>query len=441
MDAEYKTQNTVFCVHQNALETRPVCEHLVGQSPEKIDYLRWFTGEGRQYIPVCEACADRLKSGNATVQFRHICWRCYEALEREGYWEGIVGQPAILASFSSLSLTLQKMLFPLSTSLLDLQPLNSQSESSWIALTSEGDLVHVNLTLQSVKHLAHLSSPQIDLAKPVSLHLAPGGQMAAIVNTHGQYGVVLHLATGEVTMSLARDTYHIKHSSFPVAFFEHDGRLLLVHSTAWNRLDISDPYTGELISLRPNPSHERGEPNSEHYLDYFHAGLSISPDQQWIADNGWVWHPVGIVTSWNLHWWVQENVWESEKGSTYQYLCDREYYWDGPLCWVDEHTLAIWGYGNDDDWLVPAARLFDVRTGKELSWFAGPDKELFTFDEYLFSSSKGHGLTAWDVQTGERVGAFPDFYPTHYHRGTKQFLALDAQNGTVLVGKLIDEGS
>lgn len=439
MDAEYKTQFTVFCVHQDAQETGLVCEHLVGQNPENIDYFRWFTGDGHQYILVCEVCADKFKSGKVSVQFRQICWHCYEALEREGSWEGIVGQPEIPVRSSSLALTLQRVPFSLSTPLLDLQPINSRSESEWIALINEGDLVHVNLISQSMKRLAHLTSSQIDMTKPVSLYLAPDAKMAAIVNTYGQYGVVIDLSTGEATMSLGRDTYHIEHSSFSIAFFEYDGRLLLVHSTAWNRLDISDPYTGELISQRPDPPYERGEPNSEHYLDYFHAGLFVSPDYQRIVDNGWVWQPAGIITSWNLRQWVQENVWESEKGPSYQELCQREYYWDGPLCWINEHALAIWGYGKDDYWLLPAARLFDVRTGKELSWFAGPEKGLFTFDGYLFASSKEHGFSAWDVETGERVGAFPDFCPTHYHRGAKQFLALDGQNGTALVGTLTDE--
>jgi hypothetical protein len=265
--------------------------------------------------------------------------------------------------------------------------------------------------------------------EPISLRLAPDGKLVAIVNTKGQYGLVIHLETGEVTMPLERDTYHIEHSQFPVAFFQAD-QLLLVHSTQWNRLDISDPYTGKLLSVRPDPPYQQDQPNAEHYLDYFHAGLSVSPDQQWIVDNGWIWHPIGAIMAWDLQRWVQDNVWESERGPSYHGLCHREYYWDGPLCWIGPQTLAIWGYGEDDEWLIPAVRIFDVPSGKEFRWFAGPDGSLF-FDEYLFSFGKD-GLSAWDIITGERVLHTPDFRPTHYHRGTKQFLQLDNQSGTAI---------
>ncbi len=44
-----------------------------------------------------------------------------------------------------------------------------------------------------------------------------------------------------------------------------------------------------------------------HYLDYFHGELSVSPAENWIADNGWVWHPSGIVTSWSLQAWFNGN--------------------------------------------------------------------------------------------------------------------------------------
>jgi hypothetical protein len=306
---------------------------------------------------------------------------------------------------------------------------------TWIALTVEGDLLGINLTTHTVTHLMHLPDSKLDLNQRISLHVAPRGEFAAIVNTRGQHGIVLSLSMGEITMQLARDTSHIEHSRFPIAFFEIDDRLLLVHGTRWNRLDISDPRTGELVSTRPSPPYKRGQPYSEHYLDYFHGGLSVSPGQEWIADNGWVWHPEGHVIIWNLRHWIRENVWESEDGPSRKTLCQRHYYWDGPLCWIDSHTLAVWGYGDDEEWLIPAVRLFNVTSGEELPWFAGPEGPLI-FDEYLFSLSQQHGVSIWDVTTGERVLLDNDFRPTHYHRGAKQFLCLDAQDGTIHVGTL-----
>lgn len=244
-----------------------------------------------------------------------------------------------------------------------------------------------------------------------------------MANTHGQHGVVVNLNTGSVTMRLSRDNYHIIHSIFPIAFCEIKGRLLLIHGTAWNRLDISDPYSGRLITDRSLTPYRKGDPRPEHYLDYFHSELVVSPNQEWIADNGWIWSPAGGVMSWNLRRWVEENVWESEDGPSKRPLCARWYYWDGSLCWMGDQTLAVCGYGPHLESLIPAAWLFDAESGDELRWFAGPTGSL-VFDTYLFSLSKEHGTSVWDAATGERLLLDPAFSPTRYHRGTQQFLTL-----------------
>lgn len=426
----------VLCLHPDAQETALVCVHLAGRDPDST-YHRWFTGEASQSHLICQACANQLKEGTPTVALSQICWRCYKELEAEGDWDGIIGMPTPPVRSTSLSITKQRLPWPLSEPLLDVQPLEGQRESIWIALTASGHLVEVNLSAGTTQSLMQLMHSNVDLEQMVSLHLSPDGQFAAVVNTKGQHGSVLDLKARQVTMQLERDTYHIEHSRFPAAFFTDENRLLLIHGTAWNRLDISDPYTGALITARTwDPVPGKPAYEQEHYLDYFHCSLSVSPDQQWIADNGWFWSPIGIVMAWNLQRWVRDNVWESEDGSTRKQLCDRWYYWDGPLCWIDGHTLAIWGYGEDDEWLIPAVRIFDVRSGAELRWFAGPEKGTLIFDEYLFSLSEQHGFSGWDIATGERVLSDPDFRPTSYHRGAKQFLQLDAPNGEVIVGTL-----
>ena len=159
-----------------------------------------------------------------------------------------------------------------------------------------------------------------------------------------------------------------------------------------------------------------------------------------VADDGWVWHPVGVVRTWNVRRWLDENVWESEDGTTVQDLADRAYFWGGPLCWVDDDTLAVWGYGDDDDNLIPAVRLFDTLTGEELGWFPGPeviadgnrewgDKiadfggRLF-FDKHLFAVSEKFGVSVWDHRKGTRLHTDPSFVPIAYHPTTREFLTL-----------------
>ncbi|MES4792931.1 MAG: hypothetical protein C4321_08035 [Chloroflexota bacterium] len=225
-----------------------------------------------------------------------------------------------------------------------------------------------------------------------------------------------------------------EYSNFSCTFFQHNGRLLLAHGTDRNRLDISDPQTGSLLTERGPTSYRRGEERPAHYLDYFHCGLTVSPDNEWIADNGWVWHPFGTITAWSLRGWVTENVWESEDGPTKKALCWRDYYWDGPLCWINSRTLAVWGQGTDEENLFAAVRLFDVVSGEELGWFPGPVGEL-VFDEYLFSCAPEHGTSVWDVATGERLLHTPEFCPTTYHPGAREFLTW-RPDGTLLLSRL-----
>jgi hypothetical protein len=226
-------------------------------------------------------------------------------------------------------------------------------------------------------------------------------------------------------MLLERDDYHNEHCTFPVAFCAHEGRTLLIHATAWNRLDVSDPVTGTLLTARGPTSYSRGEERPEHYLDYFQCRLCVSLTSKHVAEDGWVWHPVGGVIVWGIRPWLSGNVWESEDGPSKKHLCHRHYHWDSPLCWVGEDYLAVWGYGEDDEWLLPAVRIFDAESGAEVRWFPGPKGSL-AFDDYLFSFDAAEGTSVWDIDTGERLLREPAFCPLRYHHGTRSFLTRQA---------------
>ena len=151
--------------------------------------------------------------------------------------------------------------------------------------------------------------------------------------------------------------------------------------------------------------------------------------------------------------WIDENPWESEDGISRKSLCWRDYFWGGPICWVSERTLAVWGYGRDDEWLIPAVRIFDVITGKELRWFAGPEVEpkggkswlekladygALVFDKYLFAISKQLGMSVWNVKQGTCLLKDDSFSPISYHRGTREFLSL-LSDGVFQLTHLVDE--
>jgi hypothetical protein len=359
-----------------------------------------------------------------------------ERVEKDGSWEGIVGRPEVAERASGLhfrheSLHLGELA---GDRILDVRPVQAVDQNLWVAVTGAGQLLRLDLDDRSAAAIRPLTGSNLNFADPVTLHLSGDGRMAAVVNTHGQSGVVVDLGSGKATMPLQRDDYHNEHCTFPAAFCEVDGRLLLIHATAWNRLDVSDPASGELLTDRPPPVYRQGEDRPAHYLDYFHCGLSVSPGQEYVVDNGWVWAPVGVLTSWSVRRWLRENVWESEDGPSKQTLCWRNYHWDAPLCWVGDVRLAVWGYGEDDEWLLPAVRIFDVATGREERWFPGPRGSL-AFDGYLFSFDGADGTSVWDADTGERLVRESSFCPLRYHPGAKTFLTV-MPDGLLRVSKL-----
>jgi hypothetical protein len=261
-----------------------------------------------------------------------------------------------------------------------------------------------------------------------------------VVNDRGRYGLVLDWTTGKQQLSLDRYRAYYQVTRFPIAFFEYQGDTLLIHATGNNRLDIFNLEKSIQLTERDLPVWKRGEKCPEHYLDYSHCGLSVSPDQEWIVDWGWVWHPYGVIAFWDLHRWVAENIWESEDGDSKREFCYRDYYWNGPTCWIDDRTIAVWGRGKRDECLIPAVCLYNVETGEELRWFIGPPKGKLDFDRHLFSYGEEGGMSVWDADTGERLLHEPDFRPTVYHPGTKQFLTL-LPDGRFQLSRLVGSGS
>jgi hypothetical protein len=407
-----------------------VCEHLRAD-PENLDYWQFFTGEGLDYDLACsECCKDEPRWGVVSEEeFRHV--------EKESHWDGIKGQPEAgrTPSWQTFRHNRVRLSGVESRTIKVVVPLSQ----GWLALSDTGELLELDFEANTTPCIATLTD-SLDVTLHLSACASPDESLVAIYETRGLKGVVVENATGKVLFTFQRGEYHHKVTPFGVAFCEHAGRTLLIHTTNWNRLDITDPRTGELLTHREPTSYKKGEACPEHYLDYFHGALYPSPDGTWIADDGWIWAPFGGVLAWSLRHWLTENAWESEDGPTKHTLCGRAYFWGGPICWIDNKTLAVWGYGNDDDWLLPAVRLFDVETGTELRWFPGPqtsrDQKAFweptvpfhngwmVCDELLFVCSVEHGVSVWDIAEGTWLCEDTSFYPGAYQRSTKTFLTL-----------------
>ncbi|WP_327003963.1 hypothetical protein OHA72_54425 [Dactylosporangium sp. NBC_01737] len=313
----------------------------------------------------------------------------------------------------------------------DVAAMTAGGTPMWLLLSEGGQVGRWHVESDDYQRLAVASVPPeaerdrwADRVPRPRLHASADGRFAAVVNDYGRLGQVLDLRTGEVTMTLDNTGDEEETVPFSLAFLEHAGRTVVVHRTAWNRLDASVAATGEPLTARP------GDPS-----DHFHGALYVSPDGRRILDDGWIWHPVGVVTVSGVQRWLARDE------DPALHVCSRDYYWDHAMTWIDETRVAVEGIGDDDNRMRPGARVFDTgRTAVtapfpaphavEVATIPGPAGRFFSDGAVLYSAD-GDGLHSWDPAGGERLGTVPGFTPTHHHRPAGRFLEL--RDGSVRI--------
>jgi len=438
--------NANVCAHGDSKKTGRVCEHLAHKVSEEYyksaDHYRFFTGNGNDFVLLCSECARAPE--DSKIHWRTVCDSCGRKIAC-GKRLGEAGRPEIKTRNGVVTIMHREVRSSgMPSSVIAAAPLGVTEAGGWLLLTDRHELVRLMTDVNAHVCRTLPVRPELEKGAPLSLHVSHDGRFAAITATYGRKGVVVDLEQNRILMELLRGDYQHEQCKFPVAFAEHDGKQVVIHGTDWNRLDITELPSGRLLTHREPTSYTDGQERPAHYLDYFQCSLTVSPDGSQVASNGWAWHPVGIVGTWSLKQWLSDNVWESEDGASKKTLCWRTYYWDGPLCWIDEHTLAVWGLGDDDLVLTPGVRLFDVDRGEEKFSFAGPvggsrhdtlqmggEKEEFihgagnlVYDRWLFSWMEGKPFSIWDINDGARLWEETEFTPLGYHSGKRQFLSV-----------------
>ena len=313
-----------------------------------------------------------------------------------------------------------------------------------LVLTADGTLSGVNLDTGACAELCSVALPALPHADDSNrrswsrygLRASSDGRHAAIVVDGGSAGIVVEVLTGRLTMQLDGGDYHENTVPFSACFVPFQGRDVLVHRTAWNRLDVADPATGESLTERDMESVE-AEKLKEYHLDYFHGQLIPSPDGSRLLDDGWVWHPVSIPRAWSVSNWLTTNPWESECGDSAVNLTIREN-WNTPICWVGNRHVALWGLekwdGDEDEDAEPVqgtgVRVLDVTESKQSSErrvVMDLDErqviDIFSDGEHLYVAADT-GTTVWHIASGARIMEFPDFIARLHHRGRGSLVAV-----------------
>jgi hypothetical protein len=424
---------TLVCGHVAVAGDSRVCRHLFGVPENEIGpyFYRCLIGDGIRSDLRCRDCSD-----DVSAEVFVVCEGCVVRVEEDCDQVGWRGEPEVMERSEPCSQNVLATALPAGLGeVVDVTPVDALP-GLWLVLGRDGRISRWDCASGATSELAFSAVPDESeddtsagkFAVP-RLHASADGRFAAVVNDYGRHGALFDLAAGRTTLVLDGGDYHQETVPFSFAFVEHAGRTVAIHRTQWNRLDVTDPATGALLSQREMERPEKGKPRPEHHLDYFHGALLPSPGGTRIADDGWVWHPVGIPMTWSLEQWLGGAKWEAEDGPSMCRLVWRAYRWNNPMCWLDEDHFVLGGIGNDDEAMLDGVEVFHAETGVRTGVFAGPNGRLF-FDGRRLYSAAASGLEIWDPDTGERTGMVPGFVPTHRHAGSGEFAAL--AGGTLL---------
>jgi hypothetical protein len=407
-----------MCQHEPRVGA--ICEHLASAA----EYCEWYGGHGLEHDLVCPGCAEAGRRGTTPV-----CAACQAAARIGLAWNadrGVIGRPGVRERDAGLALVHERVELDgrLPAPIVDLRPAPGAA-ARFLALLADGALWWIDLERRALDRCADLAGHGLHAGRPAALLISPDGGAAAVVSEERGRGVVLALDDGRETVALARSDFRAG-EAFPVALGVLGGRPLVVHATRWNRLDVVDALTGDLLTAR---SHGQAAPGERlpHYLDHRHQALAISPDGEYVATAGESEHGLASVTTFSLRRLLEDDPWESEDGPSRWVHAPRWYAGGAPMAWLDGRRLAIWGYGPSAACLVDGVSIHDAIDGTLVRWFAGVARgELAVAGDRLFGWT-ADGTQLWDLARGERLLEDRGLVPQRYHAGAGCFVTTNRE--------------
>jgi hypothetical protein len=219
--------------------------------------------------------------------------------QKNSFWEGIIGTPELRENRVDFVESSRKVSIKGldSKKVLCALPIENIREHLW-ALCTSSTLYLVDFDRAKICSEFSIAELGFSDLTQIQLRVSRDARYLAVAGLFELSGCVYNRITGLASMIFERDKYHHDVTPFPFAFFEHEGKQLFIYATAWNKLDVFDPENGQILTSRELSECYPNESYPEHYLDYFHGRLLVSPDQQTVVDDGWVWAPVGRVSAW-----------------------------------------------------------------------------------------------------------------------------------------------
>lgn len=416
------------CAHEPKVSA--ICSHLEGPG----EYCEYFTGRAAEHDILCTQCAEAPARARTTP----ACASCAAAATVGRAWNadrGVLGKPGITDRDGKLGFVHERIeLARLSAPILDLRPAPG-SAPVFYAFLADGALVRLDLAERTAARVADLSSRSLHRARAVALAIAPLGDVAGVVNDEGSSGAIVALADGRETLALQRGDFQ-PGDRFPLALATHADRSVVIHATRYNRLDVSDATSGELLSARSYGMVAEGE-RPPHFIDLTHGRLLVSPAGDLVADCCEGEDGLARVVTFSLDRMLGADPWESEDGERRREHCPRWYAGDPPIEWLDDRHLAVWGYGPSAGCLVDAIVVCDADSGAMVRWFPGPARgELAMAGKHLLVHN-ADGTSVWDPVSGARLLHDPGFAPQRYHPGASAFVSTNVTGDFFVLSRLV----
>lgn len=288
-------------------------------------------------------------------------------------------------------------------------------------------------------HTGHVTKiidlPQDERSDDYLYQLVPGIQDRYLAFTYQHTdrrdmnrGYVLNTETCEVILNLDTQDSLGGLTNFPVNFFTLDGKDLIVHGTDWNRLDISDLATGEILTNR-NLDETPEEKEEWSCFSERNGHIVVSPDQTRAACVGWVWHPIGVAHTWRLDNWLRSNPFEVDVSEEKVSQAAWDYDWGATIRWVGNQRLAIW---SGDEFLIdaknPHVLIVDVTNSDQRLRIEGPENNFYTDGEVLIAA-RSSGVGLWSAEDGDLLAMHPGTL-VGYNSCDREWLTIDDDKWT-----------
>ncbi len=245
--------------------------------------------------------------------------------------------------------------------------------------------------------------------------ISPSGKYAVIYEKLGTKALILE--SGKILREINQSFYHANAYEYPVVLFcLPNGREVIAHCPErYSQLEIDDLATGERLT----------KSSDRKPRDYFFSRLSTNTEGTMLLAAGWVWHPMDVVTIYDIALALQDahtldskglGTWVASEYNSASFMdnnmitiaefSEKEEYENeddiNPVRVYESKTLSIYELPN-------CKQKLSVKTGETIGTFMPLDsKTIISFFEYpkLISLETGKVLHEWtDLKTGKQTSS------------------------------------